>query len=125
MSVTLSLCTTSPTKLHKRVLICSSVIVNHDCVCVTDYMYDMCVVDPSGRVLYLGQGGLSTYGVVRLTRANDYVTNLNCALRLSSPVGYSLHVEVVWVDIYTPYQSCTTNPDYLRITSSGSSPTVG
>lgn len=89
-----------------------------------DYMYDMCVANPSGRVLYLGQGGLSTYGVVRLTRANDYVTNLNCALRLSSPAGYSLHVEVVWVDIYTPYQSCTINPDYLRITSSGSSPTV-
>lgn len=81
-----------------------------------DYLVDGCVRDPSQRVLNLGDFGLSTYGIVRLTTAKDYGEGLECALRIDSPPGYSLHVEIVWVDIYWTNVACI--PDSLQISSS-------
>lgn len=81
-----------------------------------DYLADGCVRDPSQRVLNLGDFGLSTYGIVRLTTTKDYGEGLECALRIDSPPEYSLHVEIVWVDIYWTNAACI--PDSLQISSS-------
>ncbi len=89
-----------------------------------DYLYDDCVSDPASRILQLG-GGVSTYGVVRLTRSTDYVSNLNCAMRIDAPAGYSLFVEIAWVDIESTTTTCGNNQDYLQITSSTSNPSFG
>lgn len=92
--------------------------------CFTDYLVDNCVADPALRILYLGSGR-STYGIVRLTRYNDYVSNLNCALRIVAPAGYSLFVKIAWVDIHTTTVQCANNVDYLRVTSVNSNPPFG
>lgn len=88
------------------------------CLCLptADYLTDNCVSNAENRTLYLGQNGVSTYGIIRLTRASDYGTNLNCAMRIVAPDDddYNIQIDVTYVDIYAPNDDVCM-PDYLLL----------
>lgn len=81
-----------------------------------DYLMDNCVSNAENRTLYLGQNGVSTYGIIRLTRENDYGTNLNCSMRIVAPDDddYKIQIDVTYVDIYAS-NSEVCMPDYVLL----------